>query len=82
MRDMFGIACGGAAAGVANSFLLTPVELVKIRLQTQSQSGVSSRGPLDVARAIIRHHGPIGLYRGWAITALRDGERRREIALC
>ncbi|KAK4410562.1 Mitochondrial arginine transporter BAC2 [Sesamum angolense] len=72
------VALGGIGTGAIQSLLLSPVELVKIRLQLQARSGDKSnasgshKGPLDVARSIFRSEGWVGLYRGLTITVLRD----------
>ncbi|KAI3463340.1 hypothetical protein Pfo_020003 [Paulownia fortunei] len=73
-----GVALGGIGTGAIQSLLLSPVELVKIRLQLQmktsdntNQSG-SHKGPVDVTRSIFRTEGWRGIYRGLAITVLRD----------
>ncbi|XP_022842653.1 mitochondrial arginine transporter BAC2-like [Olea europaea var. sylvestris] len=73
-----GVALGGIGTGAIQSLLLSPVELVKIRLQLQgkinenkNQSG-SDKGPIQVARNIIRTEGWRGIYRGLTITVLRD----------
>lgn len=75
-----GVALGGIGAGVIQSVLISPIELVKIRLQLHSnntqyktkQSG-NHKGPADIARSIIRTEGWRGIYRGFTITVLRDG---------
>ncbi|KAK6153698.1 hypothetical protein DH2020_013337 [Rehmannia glutinosa] len=72
-----GVALGGIGTGAIQSLLLSPVELVKIRLQLQRKTPDQSpltthRGPLDVARTILRTEGWRGIYRGLAITVLRD----------
>ncbi|KAL0354684.1 UNVERIFIED_CONTAM: Mitochondrial arginine transporter BAC2 [Sesamum radiatum] len=72
------VVLGGIGAGALQSLLISPVELVKIRLQLQrktnekmNQSG-SNRGPLDVARSILKAEGWRGICRGLRITMLRD----------
>eukprot|EP01024_Parvocaulis_polyphysoides_P000684 TRINITY_DN1017_c0_g2_i2.p1 TRINITY_DN1017_c0_g2~~TRINITY_DN1017_c0_g2_i2.p1 ORF type:complete len:358 (-),score=33.30 TRINITY_DN1017_c0_g2_i2:218-1258(-) len=79
----------GFGAGFAVSFVATPTELLKCRLQSQgsveaakarlAKSGMDStkaviyRGPLDVARYIIKHEGGIlGLFKGLNATLLRE----------
>ncbi|KAI5337096.1 hypothetical protein L3X38_016365 [Prunus dulcis] len=63
------------------SLILSPIELVKIRLQLQniqayanakSHQLQSHRGPIDVAKAIMKAEGLRGIYRGLGITVLRD----------
>lgn len=70
-----GVALGGFGTGAIQSLLLSPVELVKIRLQLQSKSGLKPNklmGPRHVARSIVRTEGVRGLYRGLTVTVLRD----------
>ncbi|KAG6575538.1 Mitochondrial arginine transporter BAC2, partial [Cucurbita argyrosperma subsp. sororia] len=74
------VAMGGFGTGALQSFFLTPVELVKIRLQLQtstqqpisSSSSSSHKGPLSVAKSIYKTEGLRGIYRGLTITMLRD----------
>lgn len=65
-------ACG-VVSGVANSFLASPIEHVRIRLQTQTGSGLSSefKGPMDCIRKL-RSQG--GLMRGLTPTVLREAQ--------
>lgn len=74
-----GVALGGFGTGALQSLMLTPVELVKIRLQLQRSNVpdyknqvTSYKGPTDVARSIFRQEGWRGIYRGLTITVLRD----------
>ncbi|KAL5822905.1 hypothetical protein ACOSQ4_020805 [Xanthoceras sorbifolium] len=73
-----GVALGGFGTGAIQSLILTPVELIKIRLQLLSSDNARShqadrhKGPVDVARSILRREGLRGLYRGFVITVLRD----------
>jgi hypothetical protein len=70
------VALAGIGAGTIQTLILSPVDLIKIRLQLQtarrSVRGASSLGPLTLARNIFRKEGIRGLYRGWGITVLRD----------
>ena len=73
------VALGGFGTGALQSLILTPVELVKIRLQLQdlgnsshSDVGSSRPGPMQVAKNIFKTEGYRGLYRGLTITMLRD----------
>ncbi|MBA0748989.1 hypothetical protein Gogos_002957 [Gossypium gossypioides] len=73
-----GVALGGVGTGALQSFMLTPVELIKIRLQLQntsfpgSQSVGAHTGPISAAKSILKTEGLRGIYRGFTITALRD----------
>lgn len=69
------IAVAGAFAGIVNSFVLSPVELFKIRLQAEhSSSSVRIlKGPMDVARQLIHQHGwANGVFRGTLATIYRE----------
>lgn len=68
----------GAFAGLANSIISGPIEHVRIRLQTQPHdpSRRLYNGPLDCARVLSRQAGGVlpGLYRGEAVTLLREAQ--------
>ncbi|XP_017978962.1 PREDICTED: mitochondrial arginine transporter BAC2 isoform X3 [Theobroma cacao] len=73
-----GVALAGVGTGALQSIMLSPVELVKIRLQLQNTSYPTLQlpraltGPVTVAKSILKTEGLRGLYRGFTITALRD----------
>lgn len=73
-----GVALGGVGTGAIQSIILSPVELIKIRLQLQNrnhanlQEAASPKGPLSVAKSILKTEGLKGMYRGFVITVLRD----------
>ncbi|KAL2144930.1 hypothetical protein VTI28DRAFT_8274 [Corynascus sepedonium] len=71
----------GAFAGVANSVLSGPIEHVRIRLQTQPHGAARLYdGPLDCVRKLCAGAGggaggvARGLYRGEAVTLLREAQ--------
>ena len=66
----------GAFAGVTNSVLSGPIEHVRIRLQTQPHGAQKLySGPLDCIKTLIKHDGIArGLYRGEAVTVLREAQ--------
>lgn len=66
-----GVALGGVGTGALQSLLLSPVELVKIRLQIHNRES-GQKGPLSVAKNIWRKEGLRGIYRGLGITVMRD----------
>ena len=72
------LSLAGAGAGATVPLVLTPVELVKCRLQVQSSasSAVGFRrykGPVDVIKKTLREEGfAKGLYRGNTATLLRE----------
>jgi ornithine carrier protein len=68
----------GTLAGTIVSFVITPVELLKCRLQTQSyidttENSVKHRGPLSCLNHTVRTQGIKGLYKGHVGTLLREG---------
>ncbi|XP_058074394.1 mitochondrial arginine transporter BAC2-like [Magnolia sinica] len=65
------VALGGVGTGALQSLILSPVELVKIRLQIQHHR-TNVEGPVNVVKNIMRKEGIRGMYRGLAITVLRD----------
>ncbi|CAH9132303.1 unnamed protein product [Cuscuta epithymum] len=70
-----GVAFGGIGTGAIQSLILSPVELVKIRLQLQKKTNtptLTHKGPVDVAKRIFRQEGWRGIYRGLTVTVLRD----------
>ncbi|CAL9730282.1 mitochondrial glycine transporter Ymc1p [Monosporozyma unispora] len=62
----------GLTGGVTNSFLASPIEHVRIRLQTQTGSGkeVEFKGPIDCIKKLRSQK---GLMRGLTPTLLREG---------
>ncbi|KAL7423215.1 hypothetical protein Q5752_002515 [Cryptotrichosporon argae] len=58
----------GCSAGATESFVVTPFELVKIRLQDKSST---FKGPGEVVRHVVRTAGPLGLYSGMESTFWR-----------
>lgn len=61
---------------MANSVISGPIEHVRIRLQTQPHgAGRLYSGPLDCVRKLSAHQGVLaGLYRGEAVTILREAQ--------
>ncbi|KAJ6865315.1 mitochondrial succinate-fumarate transporter 1 [Populus alba x Populus x berolinensis] len=67
----------GFGAGVLEALaIVTPFEVVKIRLQQQkglSPELLKYKGPIHCARMIIREEGVLGLWAGAAPTVMRNG---------
>ncbi|OCF38382.1 solute carrier family 25 (mitochondrial 2-oxodicarboxylate transporter), member 21 [Kwoniella heveanensis CBS 569] len=55
----------GFFAGATESFVVTPFELVKIRMQDKNSA---FKGPIDVVKHSFRTAGPLGLYQGMEAT--------------
>jgi solute carrier family 25 carnitine/acylcarnitine transporter 20/29 len=69
------VLAAGAGTGLAVSFVLTPIELVKCRMQVQGLGSFGFRryaGPLDCLVRSTREEGLRVLYRGHVATMLRE----------
>ncbi|KAJ6571819.1 mitochondrial carrier domain-containing protein [Mycena capillaripes] len=74
------IALAGAGAGAITSFLLTPIELVKCKMQVQmlvaptisSSSTPALLGPISVFMSVLRDTGVRGLWLGQTGTIIRE----------
>ncbi|KAF9701702.1 hypothetical protein EKO04_000853 [Ascochyta lentis] len=66
----------GAFAGIANTVLSSPIEHIRIRLQTQPSGAARLyHGPMDCVRKLSAHQGVLGgVYRGTAVTFLREAQ--------
>ena len=66
----------GAFAGITNTVLSSPIEHIRIRLQTQPHgAGRLYNGPIDCMKKLSAHEGVLkGLYRGTAVTYLREAQ--------
>lgn len=64
----------GAFAGVANSIISSPMEHIRIRMQTQKEGpGKLYNGSIDAARKIFSEFGLTrGIYKGYVITLYRE----------
>mmetsp|Transcript_48842 Transcript_48842/g.119608 ORF Transcript_48842/g.119608 Transcript_48842/m.119608 type:complete len:313 (+) Transcript_48842:42-980(+) len=68
------VAASGALAGLGTTLVLTPVELVKCRLQVQQSSGDAARyrGVVHCVTDVLRTDGVRGLFTGASGTLLRE----------
>ncbi|RCK55698.1 Carrier protein YMC1, mitochondrial [Candida viswanathii] len=64
-------ACG-AVAGFANGFLTSPIEHIRIRLQSQTGEKKVYSGPWDCAKKIYAENGIRGIYKGFGPTLFRE----------
>lgn len=64
----------GSAAGMAQSVICSPMELIKTRLQLQDNiKGIEkAKGPIDCIKHIWKKKGTRGIFKGLGITAARD----------
>lgn len=72
------LACG-AISGATTSLLLTPIELVKCKLQypvanlrDRDSPSHKGRGPVNVIASVFRNHGILGFWRGQLGTLIRE----------
>jgi mitochondrial ornithine carrier protein len=65
------LACG-AASGAFTSFLLTPIELVKCKMQVPVPAGCTPPGPISIIVSIFRHQGLRGFWHGQLGTLIRE----------
>ncbi|TFY82451.1 hypothetical protein EWM64_g1557 [Hericium alpestre] len=62
----------GVAAGIGNGFVAGPVEHIRIRLQTQSNTNPIYRGPFDAIKKISSTNGIAGIFKGQNVTFVRE----------
>lgn len=62
----------GAVAGFANGFLASPIEHIRIRLQTQTGATKTFTGPIGCFKSIYASSGIIGIYKGLLPTLFRE----------
>lgn len=64
----------GAASGAFTSILLTPIELIKCKMQVPLDGQVMHKrpGPLTLIASVFRHHGILGFWRGQMGTLIRE----------
>lgn len=63
----------GAAAGIANGVLASPIEHIRIRLQTQTADVKLYNGPIDAVKKMHSGSGIKGVFRGIVPTMIREG---------
>ncbi|CAN6598795.1 mitochondrial glycine transporter Ymc1p [Trichomonascus vanleenenianus] len=62
----------GAAAGLANGFLASPIEHIRIRLQTQTSGPLLYNGPIDCVKQMYQGSGVPGVFRALTPTLFRE----------
>jgi Mitochondrial carrier protein len=66
------ISIAGSTAGVICSFLVSPVEHMRIRMQMQTKETMVYSGSGDALKQIYSKYGLPGVYRGYISTLMRD----------
>jgi solute carrier family 25 (mitochondrial carnitine/acylcarnitine transporter), member 20/29 len=63
----------GSFAGMTNSIIVSPSELIKTKIQVQyGFTNTQLKGPLEAAQQIVSKEGFKGLYRGMGATVARE----------
>jgi solute carrier family 25 (mitochondrial carnitine/acylcarnitine transporter), member 20/29 len=62
----------GSFAGFMQCFIICPMEHIKCRLQIQSSTSPTLKGPIHGTRTIIQQYGWRRLYQGWNSTLWRE----------
>jgi solute carrier family 25 (mitochondrial carnitine/acylcarnitine transporter), member 20/29 len=74
--NLFQISFAGGFSAIPTTALMTPIERIKVLLQTQKPDAVTGKlpfkGPADVATHLVRTGGIQSLYRGTIATLVRD----------
>lgn len=72
--DPLNIFLAGSFGGFVQCFALVPTDLIKCKLQVDSLEGGKNKygGVLDCIRQVIASDGPMGLFRGFGVTVLRE----------
>ena len=71
---MSALCLSGAASGAFTSLLLTPIELVKCKMQVPIHEGPLAKqpGPFSIIASVFRHQGFLGFWRGQLGTLIRE----------
>ncbi|KAL7041396.1 hypothetical protein ACKWTF_000755 [Chironomus riparius] len=66
--------CAGSAAGLSQTLICSPMELVKSRMQIQNNipSAVKHNNPFACLKHVWKHEGRRGVFKGLGITVARD----------
>lgn len=66
--------CAGTAAGITQSIICSPMELVKSRMQIQNDipNAIKHKSPWACLNHILKNEGRRGVFKGLGITAVRD----------
>lgn len=67
--SLFQVGLAGAAAGLANAPLSTPIEHIRIRLQVQTGETL---GPFRLIQEMVARHGARSVFKGWNSTLMRE----------
>ena len=69
-----GIVFAGGFSAIPGTLVMVPGDLIKVKLQSEPGTGKPPRftNPINCAGWILRNEGPQGLFRGTALTLLRD----------
>mmetsp|Transcript_13337 Transcript_13337/g.17286 ORF Transcript_13337/g.17286 Transcript_13337/m.17286 type:complete len:286 (+) Transcript_13337:146-1003(+) len=70
-----GLMFAGGFSAIPGTAVMVPGDRIKVILQIQGQSDAPPKynGPIDCFKKVLAEEGPAGLYKGTALTLLRDG---------
>lgn len=71
--SIWGTMFAGGFSAIPGSAVMVPGDRIKVILQTQDAKNPLYKGPIDCAKGIWKADGLRGLYKGSALTLLRDG---------
>jgi hypothetical protein len=73
-ESLFAHFCAGSAAGLSQTLICSPMELVKSRLQIQNDvpNAVKHKNPFQALKYLWSHEGHRGVFKGLGITVARD----------
>lgn len=70
-----GIIFAGGFSAIPGTMVMVPGDLIKVKLQVERTKPVAEQrftNPINCAQLILREEGPAGLFKGTALTLLRD----------
>lgn len=72
--SLFSHFLAGSAAGLSQTLIASPMELVKSRVQIQNgiPNAIIHKSPFDCLKHVWRHEGRRGVFKGLGITIARD----------
>jgi solute carrier family 25 carnitine/acylcarnitine transporter 20/29 len=71
--SIWGTMFAGGFSALPGTAVMVPGDRIKVILQTQDPANPKYKGPVDCAKGILKESGIRGLYKGTALTLLRDG---------
>ena len=73
LRGIPAYALASQISGFVSSVVGCPIDVIKTRLMSQSADEKYYRNALDCVGKVLRHEGPLALYKGFLPTLVRTG---------